>query len=315
MKLNRNIIKLFCFILGLVLILQGLSFAFERREGIYMYDAVAVRNMSNKLDKEADNSLDILFLGDSECYSSFSPLHLFSEYGYTSFVCGTSAQRICDTYAILEAAFKTQSPKVIILEVNCLYRGITEDEDDSDKALRYLTNKFAVFANHSDWKRVAGKMAVSRNSINNEMLKGFQVRRSIIPYIGGQYMYETDMVNEIGADIDEYVDKIEELCKENEASLILVSTPSPRNWSYEKHNGIAKVASRLNLCYLDLNLEDSIDIDWLNDTKDGGDHLNFGGAVKVTMYLGEYIGENYLLTDYRDNPEYQSWKDCMAAIK
>ena len=45
---------------------------------------------------------------------------------------------------------------------------------------------------------------------------------------------------------------------------------------------------------IDFNmLLDDIDFDWINDTRDGGNHLNDFGAQKVTRYLGEYLKKQY----------------------
>ena len=113
-------------------------------------------------------------------------------------------------------------------------------------------------------------------------------------------MKNTKKSKGISADNITYLDKIAALCEENNAELLLVSTPSPKNWNYKKHNGVQSWADSHNITYIDLNLEEKITINWKKDTKDGGDHLNYNGAKKVTEYMGAYFRENYDLTDHRE---------------
>ena len=61
--------------------------------------------------------------------------------------------------------------------------------------------------------------------------------------------------------------------------------------------------------YEDLNLNDALGIDWASDTKDGGDHLNFDGAKKVSAYVGNWLSEAYGLKDKRNNPDYKHWEE------
>ena len=68
--------------------------------------------------------------------------------------------------------------------------------------------------------------------------------------------------------------------------------------------------------YLDLNTETkSLSIDWKEDTRDQGDHLNFKGAMKVTKYMESYLKQNYDLQDHRHDEQYQSWNDSLENYK
>lgn len=301
MKINKNILKCIAFLFGLILIFFISSMLFQRNDKLYVYNSLAVSMRTQDIKAEPDNSLDVLYLGDSETYASFSPKHLYSEYGYTSYVCGTAAQKICDTYVILKDAFKTQSPKVIVLETNCLYREIKSEGERNDYVMNVLTDSFPLFTNHSDWKKLVRKMVPKSRQQKRRSQKGFIVRKKVQPYKGGSYMHKTQKKNNIPKDNIVYLKQIANLCEENNASLLLVSTPSATNWNYKKHNGIKDWADRNHIAYIDLNLEKDIGINWEKDTQDGGDHLNLTGAKKVTHYMGNYFQSNYKLTDHRNH--------------
>lgn len=304
MRKDKKRIHVLGFISGLLILIVIVSMLFNNDENVY--DAAAVKSKTEEIRKEADNSIEVLFLGDSLCYSSFYPIYLYQEQGYTSYVCGTSAQRICDTYLILKNAFKTQSPKLVVLETNCIYRKL-DNGKNGDEIMNWLIKKIPVFKNHSYWKNLTKNVEIKYNQRKEEGQKGFKLRRTVIPYRGGEYMSKTDDCKKIPEVSSEYLKKIADLCRENNAELILVSTLSPKNWNYEKHNGVGQWAADNGIPYLDMNMENCIKIDWDCDTKDGGDHLNLEGAKKVTSYIGNYLKENYHLTDYREEASYLTW--------
>ena len=49
-----------------------------------------VSEAANGIFGEPGRSLDAIFIGDSEAYSSFSPLQMWEEHGFTSYVSATS---------------------------------------------------------------------------------------------------------------------------------------------------------------------------------------------------------------------------------
>jgi len=306
LKTHRNLFKCTGFILGLIILLTLLSYFFHRKDGAYVYNSLAVNLKIDDIRTEPENSLDVFFLGDSETYAAFYPQHLYSKYGYSSYVCGTSGQRICDTYAILKEIFQIQKPQVIVLETNCLYRKIEQPNENSDLVMNLLRDNFPIIANHTDWKRRARKLLPKGWEENRRKFKGFIKRNKKTPYTNGKYMKKTKKKCTISKENSSYLKQLSDLCQKNNAELLLVSTPSPKNWNYKKHNGVAAWAKAHNAAYIDLNLEKELAINWKTDTLDGGDHMNLSGAKKVTNFMGEYFRANYTLTDHRNDSVHQN---------
>lgn len=60
-----------------------------------------------------------------------------------------------------------------------------------------------------------------------------------------------------------YLEKIEELCEKNNAQLLLVSMPSPKNWNHKRHAEIQKYADGKGITYLDLNKKvEELGLNW-----------------------------------------------------
>ena len=90
--------------------------------------------------------------------------------------------------------------------------------------------------------------------------------------------------------------------------MILYSTPSVKNWNYQRHNAVLDFANNKNITYLDLNLEvDKLGIDWDIDSRDAGDHLNYYGAIKITDYMGDYLNSLNILKSHKNDKKYDSW--------
>ena len=67
--------------------------------------------------------------------------------------------------------------------------------------------------------------------------------------------------------------------------------------------------------YIDFNVHQyHTGFDWKTDSRDGGNHLNYYGATKMTKYIGEYLKEHYTLEDDRHNPEYQDYEKDISSI-
>ena len=67
-----------------------------------------------------ENYHDVIFLGDCEAYTSFSPITIYNETGITSFVRGNSRQLIGQSFYVLSETLKYEKPKIVVLSVGSM---------------------------------------------------------------------------------------------------------------------------------------------------------------------------------------------------
>ena len=299
-KMKRGIL----FVVILAVLLTAGSAGMESYVTNQLKGTVAGRNRPfAALTVEARDTLDLLVAGDSESYNSVSTMQLWKEHGITAYDCGQGAQRVPETYYMLKQAFKRQSPEVVILETNTLFRDIGTVK--SVQAVLEQAGQYyiPIFRYHNLWKTLFDQPEKLMN------YKGFVIRSEVNAYKGrADYMKKKKKCETMPKYVKVYLKKIEALCEENGAQLVLVSMPSPKNWNQRRHEEIQRYADRNKIAYLDLNdRTKELGIDWSEDTQDKGDHLNVYGAEKVTAYLGKYLAENYKTEDHRKDTSYVEW--------
>ena len=261
---------------------------------------------------EPENTIDVLVLGDSESFNSYIPLELWNQYGFTSYVCGTPAQRISNSYEYLKSAFNTQKPKIVILEANNLYtkNGVVR------RIKEYIDKKIPAFEYHDRWKSLSKEdfyESPEYTEIVND--KGYRYSNKIRKVKKSKrenFMQVNENAKNIPGDNKKHLKEIKDYCDKNNAKLILYNSPAPANWNYNKHNGVEKLAKSLGVEYIDLNLKvDELKINWKKDSQEKkGEHLNYTGAMKVTNYLGNYLKSNNELPDHRQDENYKSWDEA-----
>ena len=298
----KNILKIILFVVGLFIILLGLSKIFmpkNNTEQMGMDQAHA-----NGILGEKNNTIDVVVLGDSESFTAIIPMELWHNYGFTTYNCGTSSQYLYETYSYLLKSIKNQKPKVAILETNAIFRNIPVGSLIGSVGKDMLP----IFRYHNRWKKMT--KADFKDKVKytwSDDLKGFNYNKNILEVKDkSKYMSYTDEVEKIAMLNMYYLDKIVKTAANNDIKLIMLSTPSTINWNYKRHNAINQYAKEHNLNYIDLNLE-NIGIDWQYDTRDQGDHLNYQGALKVTSYMGNYLNNLHLLENHLTDPYYANW--------
>ncbi len=264
------------------------------------------------------NSLDYVVIGNSNAVEGFSPLDIWNGFGYAGYTCGEPWQNTAGSYYMLRTILKTQSPKVVILDTDTLYeRKSTFSSLENDFSIA-VQHYYSVFRYHNYWKKLGfSDFLMKENYTWHHVDYGHAVLTKINAYNGSKYMASTDRVQKMTPQMEYYLDKITNLCRDRGITLVLVSIPSPTYWSMAQHNAVAKYAEDHGLNYLDLNLNyQDYGLNWATDTRDRGEHLNCYGARKVSLYLGKYISENYRLSGHAGDPAYDVWnKDYASYFK
>ena len=63
------------------------------------------------------NSIDVLVIGNSHAFTAYSPMQVWEELGVSSWVLGSGGVNAEQKLALLEQGLKTQSPRLVILEL------------------------------------------------------------------------------------------------------------------------------------------------------------------------------------------------------
>lgn len=301
--MRNHMLRAAVFFAVLLILLAAASYVLQPKNntetaGIHDPDA-------NGILAEPENTIDVLFLGDSEAYCAFAPLEIWQEQGITSYVCSTTDQKMYQTEEFLRSAFRNQSPKIVILETHILYRDYGRTDAISQKAEQLLP----VFRYHNRWKSLRAKdwyAPVQYTGIRRD--KGFHLVRTVAAADTTGYMEPSEDTAPIPSKNITHVKNILSFCRERGATLVLVSSPSTLNWNSMRHNSVSALAEELGISYLDLNLMPrEVPIDWERDTLDHGDHMNFIGAQKVSRYLGRRLSETGLFEDKRPLEAYAPW--------
>lgn len=309
---KKNIISSVVFLLGLVALLVLVSMFFRPKKNTEYYGMEEPR--ANGILSEPKETLDVFFVGDSISYTSIIPLQIWRDYGITSYLCGSAMQELFYTKEFVNKMFETQSPEIVFLGTATIFNDFTEKE----KIWNSLEQIIPIFRYHDRWKTFnkwpEWKSGFEMDYTHQEPGKGYYYSLGAEGIDATGYAFETTAVEWVPDINKETLLEIKEICDVHGAQLILLSEPNVAgSWGPHRHNAAAILAEEMGVEYIDMNyMQEAVPIDWMTDTFDGGDHLNYYGAQKVSAYLGKYLAETGLFEDKRENPEYDFWKEAQA---
>ena len=329
-KTIKLLIEIIVFFLILIFILLAISPIFVPKW--LNNDDNMMTYITKGFYEEKRNSLDVIYLGNSDLYRGISPITIWDEYGITSYAYTTPGQVSWMSYYTLLETLRFQNPKVVIFDVDACNSSFHSSEGNYRKAfdnMRLSLNKinalndeafeftfieklsyiFPVIKYHSRLLELTDIDFEYAYNNSRFAYKGLDMIAEIGPYSNGfDYMEDLGEDYMIPEKTKIYLDKMVEECKKRDIDLILIEIPSAVSWNYAKSQTFKKYAEENSIKFIDFNLlGKEIGFDWEKDSSDGGDHLNVYGAEKISKYIGKYLNYHYDFLDKRNLEEYEYW--------
>lgn len=275
---------------------------------------------------EADNSIEVLFLGASTMFCTTDPLVLYEEYGITSYDFGSSAQPFELSYLFLKEALKTQKPKVVGLEVLSIGNELDTNKaenvnyglTDMPFSLEKAQGVYDMFRNNKGmglsylipmvqykdrWQELS-REDFTENPAN--YTKGAYTPDKITdtPLDFSSYYEEEDFT--IPARNREIFARMVKLCEDNNIELFLFKSPNT-GWKVNGSRAVEELAGEYGIPFVNyFDLLEELQIDSVQDFRDLS-HFNRYGSRKASLYLGEFLKERYELMDWRKADVETSW--------
>ncbi len=294
-------------------------------------------------DMEKD-SVDVLFLGSSHGVTAFLPQELYDRYGITSYNLSCEQQGMVTSYYWLREALRCQSPKAVVLECYFCFpymvdeplnseesytrkaldfmrwspvkaeavRAICEIDEKQDVWSYYLPN----IRYHTRWEELDRNDYIYGDMAGHSELKGFaplffylgEKGEEFVPHDTGS----SDEQAEMAPLMREYLDKIADLCEEENIQLLLTITPAV-SANLEMCNAVQAYASERGCTFISFNEQEvyrKMDYQMATDNCDDG-HPNIWGAVKITDHMGEVLSGQFGITG-RTEPQWEETRGDYA---
>lgn len=279
-----------------------------------------------------DELIDLVFMGSSHCYCGINPSVLWDSYGISAFDMSVSGQDKLSTYYTLEELLKTQSPKVVCVDM----WGLTYEEQAvesnvyrnmlSMKTSRYsieLVQNYIKEGEQRDyilrWPIVHTRYRELQNYdfVQNEVSiygRGFLPGYSIMPQTS--FDMSVEECTPISEENKKWIDSLMRLSEEEGFVLVMFLTPTALSEEQQMVvNGAEEYLGEKGIQTINFNDRiEEIGIDYNTDFTDST-HLNTYGANKLTAYFGEYLRLENDFEDHRGDEDYYLWDKCSVYLK
>ena len=249
---------------------------------------------------EDKDTIDVAMIGSSEMYSGVSPALLYEKYGVTSFPYATASSTAAAMKTQIKEVERNQSPKLIVIEINCFLYG-TDNEEKESSIRNYIDN---VPLNGNKIEYIETTPAVRdlgrREFYFPTYLRGYKTtaqKLNVNEKIYNPTLPADETRNDLEPRYEVFLREFLDYCKEQKYdNLLFVRFPHiVKKETYKRFtrgNAAFDIISEYGFNYINFERDENV-MTYTADDYYNYDHLNIYGSVKFTDYFGKIITEKY----------------------
>lgn len=298
--------------------------------------------------KQKRDSIDVLCVGTSHCYSNINPAVLWKENKIAAYNLATGGAGSWNSYYAIKEALKYQQPQMIVLEV---FGFISEGDYKKDRVImdanwgirsrKTRWDSLTISAPREKWldfwlsfpyyhtrykdinKSDFGKYVSNYEydgykfllypSDQLDVYKGAVTLSKVTEYAQFPDVSNITEVSPIEKKAEDYLRKIIELADEKDIPLLLAVSPymGIGEEDQKRYNYIDQIAQESGIDFINFNfLTEEMGLNPYTDFAEGS-HLNYLAMQKNSKYLGDILVEKYRVTQRNVTEQenmYDSWE-------
>ena len=268
--------------------------------------------------QEERDSLDVVFIGASDIYTSFMPGRAYEQHGFTSYLLASESITSEGVITAVKEVVRTQHPSLIVIEANAFLYGDSDNETNeahvhkffdnlpfSINKLNYINKKvpvdqkweyfFPLIKYHGLWNELPDRVNMMQSNFSLDVrgynvLKGFRTTAKIFksdtPSLNAQLSEETGELD-LDPELQQNLFDLLDYSKEQNLNVIFVRAP---HFVTEKTYDRVKRSNKMN-----------------------EDHMNVYGAIKFTDFLADgLVNSESLEIDPQSDLQKEMWDEVVT---
>ena len=295
--------------------------------------------------QETPGSLDAVFIGASDMYTSFIPGRAYEKYGFTSYLLASESITSDGVLTAVKEVVRTQNPQLVVVEANAFLYSDTKNDQNQAYIHKFFDNLpfslnkldyiqknvpvddrweyiFPLIKYHGLWTEYPERFYMMASDLTLDMrgynyLKGFrttaQVFKSKTPSLNEQIYTEHDTLP-LDPKLETQLRELMDYAKQNDVNLVFVRAPHYVTKStydrVKRSNQMAHIVNEEGFSYYTFE-SDARDIG-IDDQHDfyNEEHMNVYGALKFTDYVAErLVNVEDLKPGFLTDEQKEGWKE------